>query len=113
MFRFLYMGLLLVAVMLVTTACSSGTDDAADPCIALADRWVVLHQRVLDGLDSSGLDAADSNAAAMIEQARDVEAAGCTADLAVGSPLLCDRLDQLQPSGLAGEELIADLAAAC
>ncbi len=48
----------------------------ADACAGLADRWVVLHQRVLAGLDvPGGIDdaAANSNAAAMLEHARDAE----------------------------------------
>lgn len=116
MFRFSHMGLLLVTVMMVATACSSGTDNGADACAGLADRWVVLQQRVLEGLDSpGGIDdaAANSNAAAMLEQARDAESVGCTAALAVGSPLLCGRLDRLRPGGPAGEELVAELAVAC
>lgn len=116
MFRFSHMGLLLVTVMMVATACSSGTDNEADACAGLADRWVVLLQRVLEGLDSpGGIDdaAANSNAAAMLEQARDAESVGCTAALAVGSPLLCGRLDRLRPGGPGGEELVAELAVAC
>ncbi len=91
-------GLILVAVMIVAAACSSGGDGATEACVGLADRWVFLQQHLLDGLDSSGeLDPVETrnNAAAMLEQARDAEARGCTAEVAVGSPLICERLDQL------------------
>lgn len=115
--------------MVVATACGSGsvatveategpepTADNENACVGLADRWVLLQQRILDGLNAEGeLDPLEVNlsAAAMIEQARDAEARGCPEEVAVGSPLLCERLDQLQASGPTAEALIADLAAAC
>lgn len=116
----------LVALAVTATACSSSTGSdtsvttvtgsPSDACVGLADRWVLLQQRVLDGLDASGeLDPLEVNlaAAAMLEQARDAEARGCTAEVAVGSPLICERIDQLQPSSPTAEAMIADLAAVC
>lgn len=109
--------LALVVVLAVTVGagCDSGADGAAPDCRGLADRWVTLQQRVLDAADDPLADpvAASLHAAATIEQARDATAVGCGEEMAVGSALICERVDLLQPRGLRGFALVADLRSAC
>jgi hypothetical protein len=49
----------------------------------------------------------------MIEQARDATAVGCSDELVPGAPLLCERIDLLQPRGRQGEAIVAELRGDC
>ena len=106
---------LLFLTAVLCSACGLQPNSELHDCEGLADRWVVLQQQILDSLDGSesGVASFDNHGAAMIEQARDASAVGCSDQVAAGSRLICVRVDQLRPMGPVGEAVIANLRAAC
>ncbi|MEO1060803.1 MAG: hypothetical protein AAFZ07_05245 [Actinomycetota bacterium] len=124
-------GLAALAAALLCLAGCGGDDAVSEPpesaavdCRGPADRWARIQQGYLDRISDADLDELTAGSPrideanewfgpAMIEQVRDAAAVGCDDEFVAGSPLLCARLDGLEPAGEAGERVVADLDASC
>jgi hypothetical protein len=128
------MAAITATVVLLASACSSNAERTADTdaanfqavlsCEALAGRWIDSQQLFLDDIgDISTIDYDASDdvvsrakqrlGAAVIEQARDAELAGCTAELKPGSDPLCEGIARLESRGPAGDEFLGALQQPC
>lgn len=123
--------ILAIVLALVLGACGSGEDETGEEpeqsdevCIALADRWITIQQRLLDAIGeatpgevaspSAQLAAAfGGTAASLLEINRDTHRAGCESQVRSGSALICARLNRLLAGGPAGDDAMSSLRAAC
>lgn len=115
---------------MMLSACSGGALDVAadsatgESCDGRADFWIVIQQEYLDRLGSAravDLDPPTKQVTAvnewagtaLFEHAREAETVDCSAEVRVGSPEICGRLDRLQSGGATGDLVLDRLRARC
>jgi hypothetical protein len=118
-----------VAGIIILSACGGSSADVtedsfADECAGRADFWIAIQQEYLDRLgDAAASDfdqptegvaaAGEWVGTALHEFVGEADSVGCAAEVRSGSPLICSRLNRLQPAGEAGDLVLDQLLARC
>lgn len=118
-----------MAGIIILSACGGSSADVtedsfADECAGRADFWITIQQEYLDRLgDAAASDfdqptesvaaAGEWVGTALHEFVGEADAVGCAAEVRSGSALICSRLDKLQPTGTAGDQIVDQLLARC
>ena len=119
----------LVAGLIILSACGANgadvnEDSFAQECEGRADFWIAIQQEYLNRLGDAAASAFDqpteSVAAAgewvgtaLHEFVGEADSVGCAAEVRSGSPLICSRLNRLEPAGEAGDLVLDQLLARC